>query len=79
MKLQAELSKRVRWSLQHQSICRGTWFSCHLKWTPRVTVNISLQCFSDKDLHEEIKSYKISLEEIAFPLKKKTGVELVSS
>ena len=75
-KLRAEISQRIRWSLRHQSVCEDIWFSFHLEWTLHVIVNISSW---GTDLHEGIKRYKISLEEIVFPLKKKTGVELVSS
>jgi len=79
MKLRAEISQRIRWSLQHPSVCEDIWFSFHLEWTLHVTVNLSSWDISDKDLCEEIKRSEIYLEESVFPLKKKTGAELVSS
>lgn len=79
MKLQAEISQRIRLSLQHQSVRRDIWFSFRLEWMLHITVNISSWDISDKDLHEEIKRSEISLEEIIFLLSKKTASELVSS
>lgn len=70
-KLQVEISQRIRWSLQHQSVCKGIWFSFHLEWKLHVTVSISSWDISDKDLHGEIKGSEIYLKEIIFLLNRK--------
>lgn len=79
LKLRAEISQRIRWSLRRRSLCEDIWFPFHLEGTLHVTVNISSWDVSDKDLQEEIKRSEISLEEMIFLLNKKTGAELVSS
>lgn len=79
MELQAEISQRIRWSVQHQPVCEDIWVFCHLAWMLHVTGNSSSWDVSDKDLHEEMQRSDISLTEIRFLLNKRKRVELQSS